>query len=369
MLLPCGAQPDKHMKIITHNGVFHADEVVACATLCLVFDGHCEIERSRNPEVIAKADVAVDVGGGAFDHHHHDSHDHHHPEGVKMASAGLVWEAYGMKAVAEVVRDFSVEVPASTLPAIAERLRKEMMLQVDAVDNGDRRASPEIPGASFSNVISEFNPKWPEEMNEESSNTAFYKALIFAYDHLRRVILRIAGEEVARDIVLQHADKAVDGIVQLPEFIPWQEALAGNPEIRAVVWPREDQTFGCQMVPVAPRSFKTFRQLPERWAGKTEEALKDTDAPEGTVFVHLKRWFGVAKTLEGALELAKAAEQVPPPAEVHLDRIEVTENGQSLQGLMRDDTQDAPLRVLYGGHEWTFLDRGGFIKNRVYYSR
>lgn len=65
------------MKIITHNGQFHADEVFACALL-LEHVGELEIERTRVIDAVEYSDIStfiVDVGGiydpemKNFDHH------------------------------------------------------------------------------------------------------------------------------------------------------------------------------------------------------------------------------------------------------------------------------------------------------------
>ncbi len=62
------------MRVATHPGGFHADDVFAIAALRLVH-GDLEVVRSRDPEVLAAADLRVDVGGryapatGDFDHH------------------------------------------------------------------------------------------------------------------------------------------------------------------------------------------------------------------------------------------------------------------------------------------------------------
>ena len=60
----------------THDGTFHADEVTACALLCLF--GLIEVDkivRTRDPEVLARCQYVCDVGGvydpkiKRFDHH------------------------------------------------------------------------------------------------------------------------------------------------------------------------------------------------------------------------------------------------------------------------------------------------------------
>ena len=54
---------ERSMKIITHSGNFHTDEVFACAVLSLLNDGNIEVIRSRDSEVWATGDYVVDVGG------------------------------------------------------------------------------------------------------------------------------------------------------------------------------------------------------------------------------------------------------------------------------------------------------------------
>ncbi len=63
------------MKIVTHNGPFHADEVFAIAALSIFFaDQDVSIIRSRDPAIIAIGNIIVDVGmeydgERLFDHH------------------------------------------------------------------------------------------------------------------------------------------------------------------------------------------------------------------------------------------------------------------------------------------------------------
>ncbi len=66
------------LNIVTHNGKFHNDEVCAIALLRLSGQSCDNIIRTRDGEVICKADYVVDVGGlydpdfKRFDHHQKD---------------------------------------------------------------------------------------------------------------------------------------------------------------------------------------------------------------------------------------------------------------------------------------------------------
>ena len=58
----------KPVKIGTHDGAFHCDEVFACVMLRMLPEfSKGEIVRTRKPELLAECDVVVDVGG-VYDH-------------------------------------------------------------------------------------------------------------------------------------------------------------------------------------------------------------------------------------------------------------------------------------------------------------
>ena len=87
------------MKIATHDGPFHADEVFATAMLRRLFPDD-EFIRSRDQAVLDECDIVYDVGGefdpgkGRYDHHMADF-DVRHQNGIKKSSLGLLWAEYG----------------------------------------------------------------------------------------------------------------------------------------------------------------------------------------------------------------------------------------------------------------------------------
>ena len=87
----------KRFIIGTHDGIFHADEVVACAILTLFHSSEViEIVRSKEISYLVEkgVDIFVDVGGGDFDHHQPGGNGKRKNE-VSYASAGLVWREFG----------------------------------------------------------------------------------------------------------------------------------------------------------------------------------------------------------------------------------------------------------------------------------
>ena len=139
------------MKVATHPGNFHADDVFAVAALELVH-GPLEVVRTRDADAQAAADVRVDVGGrhdpasGDFDHHQKGGAGERE-NGIRYASFGLVWREYGERLAGS----------AEAAAAIDERL----VCGVDANDVGQTLVEPlvgDIRPMSVSGVIAALNP-------------------------------------------------------------------------------------------------------------------------------------------------------------------------------------------------------------------
>ncbi|MGH0180566.1 UNVERIFIED_CONTAM: hypothetical protein FKN15_004571 [Acipenser sinensis] len=72
----CGLKMPAGLRIGTHNGTFHCDEVLACFLLKQLPEyKDAEIVRTRDPALLSECDVVVDVGG-EFDPKRH-RYDHH----------------------------------------------------------------------------------------------------------------------------------------------------------------------------------------------------------------------------------------------------------------------------------------------------
>ncbi len=87
--------------VATHNGNFHADDVFSVAALRSVLPSF-KLIRTRNLDLIAKADIVIDVGGeydpdtGRFDHHQRGGAGQRE-NAIPYSSFGLVWQKYGLE--------------------------------------------------------------------------------------------------------------------------------------------------------------------------------------------------------------------------------------------------------------------------------
>src|SRR3989338_4210933 len=96
-------ETQKKIRIVTHNGKFHVDDLVAVAALQFMLgEANTQVIRSRNPDDWKTGDYVLDVGAvydpatNRFDHHQHGGAGARE-NGVPYSALGLVWKHYGEK--------------------------------------------------------------------------------------------------------------------------------------------------------------------------------------------------------------------------------------------------------------------------------
>lgn len=290
------------MRIATHSGSFHADEILAIAVLRLVHDD-VEVVRTRDRETFEAADVRIDLGhrydpgAGDFDHHQRGGAGER-PNGIRLASFGLVWRAYGPQA-------------CGGDEEVAALVDASLVQGVDANDTGQTVSTPTVPGVAqmtVSGVLGGFNPTWEEPDDPASVDARFAEALDVAEGILRREIAGAAAIARAQRIVADAVAASADPrVVELDRGLPWHRAVhAHAPEALFVVVPKSSG-WGVQCVPATLGQFANRRDLPEAWAGLEGEALQSVTGVPDAVFCHAARFLAVARSREGAMALAHAA--------------------------------------------------------------
>jgi uncharacterized UPF0160 family protein len=292
------------MRVATHDGSFHADEVFALAALSLLGEP-IEIVRTRDPEVLAACDARVDVGfradpaTGDFDHHQRQGGGER-PGGVRYASFGLVWREHG---AALCGGDADV----------AARVDESLVQGVDANDTGQALAEASeggIRAMTVSGVVGAFNPTWEEEATPAAERARFDEALAIATAVLRREIASAGAAQRATQLVAAAVEdsKAADPrIVALDRNVQWKEVVVTHaPDAQFVVYPKR-QGWGLEAVPRELGSFTNRRDLPEAWAGLDGPDLARLTGVDDALFAHAKRFLVVARSREGIAALVEQA--------------------------------------------------------------
>ncbi len=299
------------MRVATHSGSFHADDVFALAALSLLVAaepalGPLEIVRTRDPEQLAAAELRVDVGQrddpstGDFDHHQRGGAGER-PNGIRFASFGLVWREFGAR----------IAGGGDNAATVAERLDQTLVQAVDANDTGQTISSAliaDVAPMTVSHAIAAFNPNWDEDGSAAAKRAAFDEALVFATGILSRELASAQAQVRAAELVRSAIARAQDPrLIELDQGLPWHRELVPTaPEALYVVYPRE-QDWGLQAVPRVLGEFANRKDLPEAWAGRSDAELAEITGVPDARFCHIGRFMAVAGSREGALELARQA--------------------------------------------------------------
>jgi uncharacterized UPF0160 family protein len=290
------------MLIATHDGSFHADEVFAIAALMLLGEP-VEVLRTRDRDVLAGADLRVDVGfrydpsTGDFDHHQREF-DGIRANGIRYASFGLIWREFGVRA-------------CDDDPEVAEAVDASLVQGVDANDTGQQVTESLVDGVhplTVNGVVGGFNGRWDETLTPEQERLRFDEAVDLARGILAREVLSAAsGRRSARIVQDAIADAIDPRLIELPVNAPWKQVLVpAAPDALYIVYPKR-QGFGLEAVPRELGSFENRRDLPEAWAGLEGADLVAVTGVPDALFCHVKRFLVVASSHEGIEQLARLA--------------------------------------------------------------
>lgn len=294
---------EKKIRIVTHSGTFHSDEILAVAALqILIKDAPHEIIRTRDMDVINSADYVVDVGGiydpqtNRFDHHQGGGAGER-DNGIPYSAFGLVWKHYG-----ETISDSK---------QVAAAIDVEIGHPVDMGDNGFdyyKLIRQDTEPLILQFMVAMFRPTWKEGLIHDER---FFELLTI----MRRVLELTIKKERDNEEGGKFAEAAYEAapdkrIIVLDHAYPWHTILAEHPEPLYVVKPKSVGTnWEVECVRDNPFGFENRKDLPESWAGHLEgdtELARITGVPD-VVFCHNRRYIAVTRSKEGALKLAQLA--------------------------------------------------------------
>ena len=285
------------IQVVTHDGIFHADEVFACALLCIAYGrGNVGIIRSRDHKVLEIATTnkdtwTIDVGNSYdpsmlnFDHHMRDF-DVTNSFGNKLSSFGMVVEALlGL--------NFFTEVKESLL---------KFSNKVDMLDNGIAKAEDLF----FLTVLNSYSDN--EVIN-------FYSALECATSYLRSLINQWKEERIINMRLNDSlGNMTEDGIIYNTDYIPVDERANAIPEAKLVIYKNKQGTYNIQSVNVGEtKDFSVRCPAPSKWLGLRDNELIHASGGLPLTFCHIGGFLTVTSTddLDEALRVASIIINTP----------------------------------------------------------
>lgn len=191
------------IRIGTHDGIFHADEVFAVALIqdaCKALGKKFETIRSRDTAMLDGCTLRVDVGGkyspgtGDFDHHHEKS---------LPAAFGLVYQ------------DLMLMCPLNDM---SEPFFTEFVAGIDVMDTNPTSVTlPEQPIRNLSQIISGFN-------NLAKNQDVQFSLAVSVAEIILENEFRSAQDKGRAEIEYFNRESLPNGVAVFSEFSPiWKD--------------------------------------------------------------------------------------------------------------------------------------------------
>ncbi len=281
--------------IVVHDGVFHADDVLAVALLRYAMrnqwgEKELDIIRTRNPETIETANIVLDVGmtdiadGNIikFDHHQPDSQSYEN--GIKMAACG--------KLAAHIFNDID----------ILERLKPVVFYPVEAQDNGQEYERPNP--LDFVRHLNAVNIYSDEQTNQ------FMLAVNITVEILASMIDHIKFDIETEEHVTERITDATEknsSVLILDMFCPsWKRQVVEynlnhyDNMIMSCIFKGNDGKWTILNVPESLDSFNAISYAPEEWRGLSGEELREVSGLN-LEFCHKAGFMAIANDFNSAI--------------------------------------------------------------------
>lgn len=294
-----------HITIAVHDGTFHTDDVFAVAILSFVFDDKkIEVIRTRDEVIIKNADIVVDVGGVydpslfRFDHHQKEGAGVRE-NGVPYASAGLVWNTFGIHL-------------CGGNDEMVKNIDAFLIQGIDGPDNGydayedTTDNNPRYYRYAVGDIINTYRPVTGEKV---SLDDAFKDAVVFAKKVLERTLLHtkeyFIGKQKLEDAY--NVRESDHYICTDAEHRAWYEFASEHPTLYYMLYPRTTSGWSAKSTIKEAGSFEPRKAFPESWRGLQKEELEAVTGVPGSIFCHRTGYLVVADTKEHLLQLVKIA--------------------------------------------------------------
>lgn len=305
--------------LITHSGSFHADDLLAHATLSALYP-EARLLRTRDPLLIAATDataIVFDVGFhcapevNRYDHHQPDRPQR--PKGLAYSSFGLIWRHFGRAYIAEVL-GLDEATSGETIGQIHAELDAGLLRDIDAVDNGELAAGQDalMHPLSLPNLFSTFCPAFDED-EPGIEDGAFREAAAVARRLLCAQVESTAAALRSSAIVTGAiASRTHPNWIELPRSMDYLEPIlaAGSDmdadRIHFIIAPSRGE-WQLKTVNVSADSFESRWPLPASWAGLRGPDLVAVTGISDAVFCHAGRFVAITRSRGGAMALLKQA--------------------------------------------------------------
>ncbi len=286
------------MKLATHNGNFHTDDVFAIALLLELYPS-AEVIRTRDQNILDTADIVVDVGRvydpskQRFDHHQKEAGVR--PNGIVYSGFGLVWKHYGLTF-------------CDNNKAVWQRIDTKLVQHIDANDNGQKTYTVDSTGVepfTIDNLVSAFNPSGFDETEDNTHDERFSDMVKWALTVLVQLRKKEADTVAAEKLFKKlYATTPDERYIVLDRHLPFNAVLHEYPKLLYAVFPyAANGSWMLEAVRKDPNQFGPRAPLPQAWRGKDEAELVRLTGVSDITFCHATGFLCSCRSKEGAIAL------------------------------------------------------------------
>lgn len=297
------------VRLGTHDGNFHGDDVLAMAILSTLYPYH-QIIRSRDPDLLDLCDILVDVGGH-YDHHgkRYDHHLHNPPLDKNkhvLSSAGLIWRHYSTDYLTAIGIPKSFDYQQKTIHLMNEidrNINTHWIVPIDRLDNGVTQGFTAI-----SEVVRAMRPTDPQK-TEASFNQAFLDTVSMVAHLFKRACFHSADHIIAKTKCMMGKKTLLEeGQIVISEYPVHSIKAYVDSVVHFVIYPSfeykdSDAGFVIRLIQNADKEYRT--PFPESVLGLRSDAIKQVLNIDGISYVHHAGFMALADTEENAITLCR----------------------------------------------------------------
>ena len=284
----------KKVILKTHDGVFHADDVMSTALLEIFLErlfsknkDEIVVIRSRAPIPEESEDspipvIIYDTGNGKFDHHF-QGFSTKHDSGVLMSSLGLLWANLGFDICHHMIADLADSIAEAAAAKAYNKVEKDFVEPIDLTDNFGQKSNPN----TVSWLISSANNSVPKGDAQEE---AFINVVNMMKELLSSAISRSARNAVSEVEASNIADASKDDYVVLEEGKFISAALFEGTHVKYVLAAAPDKSGNWNLLAVNSDVVPIYFSQEEM---------------DGCVFCHVRRFCAAFSTKGAAINAAQ----------------------------------------------------------------
>jgi uncharacterized UPF0160 family protein len=304
----------KTINLLTHSGLFHADDIFATALLTLYFKNKepkikLKYKRSIEQKDIDKADIVYDIGRIhnpkklRFDHHQNDA-SLVRKNDIPYAAFGLVFRHFGP----ELIGMISDNKNKKFIQECFDKVEKNLVLHIDAMDNGVltyKQIIDEVDVLTIDNYFriarSAVESKGPEEIDKK-----FFELVKLSESIIEDIILYSVKTEKEKEIAIKFYKKSKDKRVIVCDVF-FNFNFNKFPEPLIIIYPDLRGNWSAKVVEKGDEIYDARIYFPKSWRGLNDEDLEKVTEVKGSMFCHKSGFLAVNKTKEGVLEMVYEA--------------------------------------------------------------